>query len=82
MESRPSPGDSREDSGEEGNPRVLVLYQEEWGSVDPSGEPSDSREFQVVQRVAQFQGGWRCLVLYQWAASGGGVIRSPSSIPG
>ena len=23
-----------------GNPRVLVLYQEEWGSVDPSGEPS------------------------------------------
>ena len=48
MESRPSPGDSREDSGEEGNPRVLVLYQEEWGSVDPSGEPSDSREFQVV----------------------------------
>ena len=29
------PSDSREDSGEEGNPRVLVLYQEEWGSVDP-----------------------------------------------
>ena len=28
-ESHPSPGDSREDSGEEGNPRVLVLYQEE-----------------------------------------------------
>ena len=22
-------------SGEYGNPRVLVLYQEEWGSVDP-----------------------------------------------
>ena len=47
-ESCPIPGSSREDSGEEGNPRVLVLYQEEWGSVDPSGEPSDSREFQVV----------------------------------
>ena len=47
-ENRPSPGDSREDSGEEGNPRVLVLYQEEGGSVDPSREPSDSREFQVV----------------------------------
>ena len=31
-----------------GNPGVLVLYQEEWGSVDPSGEPSNSREFQVV----------------------------------
>ena len=47
-ESCPSPGDSREDSGKEGNPRVLVLYQEEGGSVDPSGEPSDSKEFQVV----------------------------------
>ena len=47
-ESRPIPGNSREDSVEEGNPRVLVLYQEEWGSVDPSGESSDSREFQVV----------------------------------
>ena len=47
-ESRPSPGDSREDSSEEGNPRVLVLYQEEWGRVDPSGEPSDSKEFQMV----------------------------------
>ena len=22
-------------SGKDGNPRVLVLYQEEWGSVDP-----------------------------------------------
>ena len=63
-ESRPSPGDSREDSSEECNPRVLVLYQEEWGSVDPSGEPSDSREFQVVLRVAQFQGGWQHLVLH------------------
>ena len=21
-----------------------MLYQEEWGSVDPSGEPSNSRE--------------------------------------
>ena len=31
-----------------GNPRVLVLYQEEGGSVDPSGEPSNCREFQVV----------------------------------
>ena len=31
-----------------GNPRVLVLYQEEWGSVDPSGAPSNSWEFQVV----------------------------------
>ena len=31
-----------------GNPRVLVLYQEEWGSVDPNGEPSNSGEFQVV----------------------------------
>ena len=30
-ESRPIPGNSREDSGEEGNPRVLVLYQEEGG---------------------------------------------------
>ena len=47
-ESHPIPGNSREDSGEERNPRVLVLYQEEWGSVDPSGESSDSREFQVV----------------------------------
>ena len=28
-ESRLIPGNSREDSGEEGNPRVLVLYQEE-----------------------------------------------------
>ena len=34
-ESRPIPGDSREDGGEDGNPRVLVLHQEEWGSVDP-----------------------------------------------
>ena len=34
-ESRLIPGNSREDSGEEGNPRVLVLYQEEGGSVDP-----------------------------------------------
>ena len=47
-ESRLIPGNSMEDSGEEGNPRVLVLHQEEWGSVDPSREPSDSREFQVV----------------------------------
>ena len=44
-ESCPIPGNSREDSGEEGNPRVQGLYQEEWGSVNPSGEPSDSREF-------------------------------------
>ena len=35
VESRPIPGNSREDSGEDGNPRVLVIYQEEWGSVDP-----------------------------------------------
>ena len=34
-ESRPIPGSFREDSGEYGNPRVLVLYQEGWGSVDP-----------------------------------------------
>ena len=31
-----------------GNPRVLALYQEEWGSVDPSGWLSNSREFQAV----------------------------------
>ena len=31
-----------------GNPRVLVLYQEEWGSIDLSGWPSNSREFQAV----------------------------------
>ena len=41
------PGDSKEDSGE-GNPRVLVLYQEEWGSGDPCGWLSNSREFQAV----------------------------------
>ena len=46
-ESRPSPGDSKEDRGE-GNPQVLVLYQEEWGSVDPRGEPFISREFQAM----------------------------------
>ena len=46
-EGRPGPGDSKGDSGE-GNPRVLVLYQEEWGSVDPGGEPSNSREFQAA----------------------------------
>ena len=51
-----------------------MLYQEEWGSVDPSGESSDSREFQVALRVAQFQEWWRRPVLHQWAASGGGVI--------
>ena len=65
-----------------GNPRVLVLYQEEWGSVDPSAWPSNSREFQVVLRAARFQGRRRCLNLHQWAAGGGGVICSPSSIPG
>ena len=47
-ESRPSPGDSKKDSGEGQSSRVLVLYQEEWGSVDLSGEPSNSREFQAV----------------------------------
>ena len=48
-ESRPSPGDSKEDSGE-GQPSSpgVIAYQEEWGSVDPRGEPSNSREFQVV----------------------------------
>ena len=35
-------------SSGEGNPRVLVLYQEEWGSGDPSGWLSNSREFQAV----------------------------------
>ena len=46
-ESRPGSGDSKGDSGE-GNPRVLVLYQEEWGSVDPGGELFNSREFQAA----------------------------------
>ena len=46
-ESHPGPGDSKGDSGE-GNPRVLVLYQEEGGSVDPGGEPSNSRGFQAA----------------------------------
>ena len=46
-ESSKCPRDSKEDSGE-GNPRVLVLYQEEWGSGDPSGWLSNSREFQAV----------------------------------
>ena len=31
-----------------GNPRVLVLYQGKWAASIRSGEPSDSREFQVV----------------------------------
>ena len=38
------PSDSRKDNGKEGNPRVLVLYQEEWGSVDPQ------------RRAVRFQG--------------------------
>ena len=32
--------------------------------------------------MAQSQGGWRRLVLHQWAASRSGVIWDPSSIPG
>ena len=31
--------------------------------------------------MAQSQGGWRRLVLHQWAASRSGVIWDPSSIP-
>ena len=46
-ESRPSPGDSKEDSGE-GQLSSPGVIPEEWGSVDPSGEPSNFREFQVV----------------------------------
>ena len=39
-ESCPSPGNSREDSGEEGNPRVLVLYQEGWAaSIQAESRP-------------------------------------------
>ena len=32
----------------EGDPWVLVLYQEEWVSGDPSGWWPNSREFQAV----------------------------------
>ena len=41
------PRDSKEGNGE-GNPRVLVFYQEDWGSGDPSGWLPNSREFQTV----------------------------------
>ena len=39
-ESRPIPGDSKEDGGE-GGPWFLVLYQEEWASVfQAEGDPT------------------------------------------
>ena len=34
--------------GGEGDPWVLVLYQEDWGSGDPSGWRLNSREFPAV----------------------------------
>ena len=38
-ESRPIPGDPKEDGGE-GSPFVLVLYQEEWAAVfQEEGDP-------------------------------------------
>ena len=62
-ESRPIPGNSREDSDEEGTPRVLVLYPGKWGSVDPLAEsrpiPGNSRE------DSDEEGNPTVLVLYQ-----------------
>ena len=46
-ESRPSPGDSKEDSGE-GQSSSPGVIPGGMGSVDPSGELSNSREFQAV----------------------------------
>ena len=76
-ESRPDPGNSKGDDGE-GNPRVLVLYQEECGNVIPGGEPFHSREFQTAKCVAQFQGGGDVLIhtrgsKQRWCNSQSGV---------
>ena len=40
-----------------------MLYQEEWGSVDPSGEPSDSREFQEGGSVLSYTSGQQAAVV-------------------
>ena len=71
-ESRPSPGDSREDSGE-------------GQSSSPGVIPGGMGQRRSKRRAVQFQGipggvargsvprGWRRLDLHQWAAVGGGV---------
>ena len=60
-ESRPSPGDSKEDSGE-------------GQSSSPGVIPGGMGQRRSKRRAVQFQGRWRRLDLHQLAAGGGGVI--------
>ena len=68
--------------GGEGDPWVLVLYQEDWGSGDPSGWRLNSREFPAVWRSAQIPQKAATAWSTPVAAGGGGVIGNPSSVPG
>ena len=73
-ESRPSPGDSREDSGE----GAII---ESWCYTRRNGAVSIQVESRPIPGNSRWCSAWLSskeggdvLVLHQWAASGGGVI--------
>ena len=68
--------------GSGGDPGVTGLYQEDWGSGDPSGRRLDSREFPAVWRSAQVPQKAAATWVIPVAARGDGVNGNPSSIPG
>ena len=76
-----TPGTNSPEGGE-GDPWVLVLYQEEWGSGDPSGWRPNSREFPAACRLAQIPQKAAMAGSTPVAAGSGGVIGNLSSIPG
>ena len=68
--------------GSGGDPWVMVLYQEDWDSGDPSGWRLDSKEFPAVWRSAQIPQKAATTWSTPVTAGGDGVIGNPSSIPG